>query len=58
MTKKNEPEIKFHGEINLDRLAWILGKIKSKQLGYPVTARIRKMTDEEIEEQKSKEATV
>lgn len=56
MVNKSEPKVTFHGEINLDRLAWILGKIKSKQLGYPVTATIRPMTQEEIEEHEVKEA--
>ena len=53
---KKQPEINFHGEINLDRLAWILGKVKSKQLGYPVTAKIRPVTDNEKEELRLKEA--
>jgi len=58
MTKtKKEPEIRLHGEINLDRLAEVLGRIKSKQLGFPVKATIRPMTEEEIEEQKAKEET-
>lgn len=56
MVNNSEPKVTFHGEINLDRLAWILGKIKSKHLGYPVKATIRTTTDEEIENQQVKEA--
>lgn len=55
VNKKAEPQVTFHGEINFDRLAWILGKVKSKHLGYPVTAKIITLNTRRVKGQQTKE---